>query len=45
MSENQDITVDEERIEVEVGEASGAESLISIGHQRDVKDILESSDC
>ena len=42
---SQDNTIDEERIEVEVGDGSGAESLISIGQQREVKDILESSDC
>ena len=42
---SQDNTIDEERIEVEVGDGSATESLISVGQQREVKDILESSDC
>ena len=43
VSDNRDNTIDEERIEVEVGES--ANNVVLIGEMIEVKDIVESSDC
>ena len=43
VSESQDVTTEEEQIEVETGAA--ASSVVQLGNIPEVKDIVESSDC
>ena len=49
VSESQDITTEEDHIEVETGAAAGASSssslLVPLGNIPEGKDIVESSDC
>ena len=46
VSESQDVTTEEEQIEVETGAvAAAASSVVQLGNIPEVKDIVESSDC
>ena len=45
MIETQDVTTEEEQIEVETGVASSSSAVVQLGDIPEVKDIVESSDC
>ena len=45
VSETQDVTTEEEQIEVETGVASSSSAVVQLGDIPEVKDIVESSDC